>query len=583
MRCARWRATDVWSPAAPIPVHGSVYRPHIVDEIIRQSRNWVETGICRIVNTGTVPYDVRSRPSPSTHDRCFHHRQQVKEDQIESSRISVQTHLRPLRNPPSPLQAKLPPRRLRHATSPCDLVARWWSRVRCSSAGAARRAASKSLPLPTRLRPYADNILGMDIKGLTVKKVLIDEAADIRTEIYLGAVPRPGAPPRCPDGQQRGRRRDRTGGRRDARPRSFRLRSTRSSGCVTTRRASWPRASVSPKSIRALLSASPKASTQPTWRATPAWPRSTRWSSRATTSCSRSMARSVWTTAHSFATPIWLKCRDPDEEDASELEARRSGLSYIDLDGEIGCMVNGAGLAMATMDIVKLYGGEPANFLDIGGGAQSDKVATALRIILAGHQRQSSADQHLRWHQRVAMKWRRACWKPSTRWTYRCRLWFAWSGHQRKKRVAASWPKQNLTTATSLADAAEKAVARGKRSRRMSILVGKETRLVVQGITGREGAFHTQQMIQYGTNVVGGVTPGKGGEWAVENTPVFDTVDKAVEATGANTSIIYVPARFAPDAIIEAADAGIAVIHLHYRRGPGPGYGAGSRLPGHHG
>ncbi|HXF64270.1 MAG TPA: succinate--CoA ligase subunit alpha [Caldilineaceae bacterium] len=94
----------------------------------------------------------------------------------------------------------------------------------------------------------------------------------------------------------------------------------------------------------------------------------------------------------------------------------------------------------------------------------------------------------------------------------------------------------------------------------MSILVGKQTRLLVQGITGREGAFHTQQMIEYGTNVVAGVTPGKGGEWAVGNVPVFDTVKEAVEATGANTSIIYVPARFAPDAIIEAADAGIELI-----------------------
>ena len=94
----------------------------------------------------------------------------------------------------------------------------------------------------------------------------------------------------------------------------------------------------------------------------------------------------------------------------------------------------------------------------------------------------------------------------------------------------------------------------------MSILVGKDTRLVVQGITGREGAFHAQQMIDYGTKVVAGVTPGKGGEWAVGNTPVFDTVKEAVDATGANTTIIYVPARFAPDAIIEAADAGIELI-----------------------
>jgi succinyl-CoA synthetase alpha subunit len=93
----------------------------------------------------------------------------------------------------------------------------------------------------------------------------------------------------------------------------------------------------------------------------------------------------------------------------------------------------------------------------------------------------------------------------------------------------------------------------------MSILVNRDTRLVVQGITGREGEFHTRQMQEYGTNVVAGVTPGKGGEW-VAGIPVFDTVQEAVNATEANTSIIYVPARFASDAILEAADAGIKVI-----------------------
>jgi succinyl-CoA synthetase alpha subunit len=90
----------------------------------------------------------------------------------------------------------------------------------------------------------------------------------------------------------------------------------------------------------------------------------------------------------------------------------------------------------------------------------------------------------------------------------------------------------------------------------MSILVNKDTRLVVQGITGREGEFHTRQMREYGTNVVAGVSPGKGGGWVID-VPVFDTLQEAVNATEANTSIIYVPARFAPDAILEAADAGI--------------------------
>jgi succinyl-CoA synthetase alpha subunit len=101
---------------------------------------------------------------------------------------------------------------------------------------------------------------------------------------------------------------------------------------------------------------------------------------------------------------------------------------------------------------------------------------------------------------------------------------------------------------------------RKERNNKMSILVGKNTRLVVQGITGREGAFHTLQMKEYGTNVVGGVTPGKGGEWVHDNIPVFDTVKDAVRATEANTSIIYVPARFAADAIMEAAEAGLGLI-----------------------
>ncbi|MDP1545507.1 MAG: succinate--CoA ligase subunit alpha [Anaerolineales bacterium] len=95
----------------------------------------------------------------------------------------------------------------------------------------------------------------------------------------------------------------------------------------------------------------------------------------------------------------------------------------------------------------------------------------------------------------------------------------------------------------------------------MSILVDKNTRLIVQGITGNEGLFHTTQMAAYGTNVVGGVTPGKGGEWVLDGKiPVFDSVKSAKDATDANATIIFVPARFAPDAMFEAADAGIPLI-----------------------
>lgn len=95
----------------------------------------------------------------------------------------------------------------------------------------------------------------------------------------------------------------------------------------------------------------------------------------------------------------------------------------------------------------------------------------------------------------------------------------------------------------------------------MSILIDSKTRLVVQGITGREGLFHTQQMLDYGTQVVAGTRPGKGGEWVLEGkVPVFDSVQIAVEATGANTSVIFVPAKFSADAMLEAADSGVALI-----------------------
>jgi succinyl-CoA synthetase alpha subunit len=95
----------------------------------------------------------------------------------------------------------------------------------------------------------------------------------------------------------------------------------------------------------------------------------------------------------------------------------------------------------------------------------------------------------------------------------------------------------------------------------MSILVNQDTRLLIQGITGREGQFHGQAMLDYGTPVVSGVTPGKGGQWTFNNRiPVFNSVEEAIRETGANTSVIYVPAAFAPDAMFEAASAGIGLI-----------------------
>jgi len=94
----------------------------------------------------------------------------------------------------------------------------------------------------------------------------------------------------------------------------------------------------------------------------------------------------------------------------------------------------------------------------------------------------------------------------------------------------------------------------------VSVFIDKNTTVIVQGITGRDGSFHTRQMIEYGTRIVAGVTPGKGGQKFDESVPIFNTVAEAAKATGANTSVIYVPPMYAADAIMEAADAGVTLI-----------------------
>ncbi len=101
----------------------------------------------------------------------------------------------------------------------------------------------------------------------------------------------------------------------------------------------------------------------------------------------------------------------------------------------------------------------------------------------------------------------------------------------------------------------------------MSVLVNKNSRVIVQGFTGTEGSFHAGQMIEYGTQVVGGVTPGKGGQKHLDR-PVFNSVKEAVDKTGADVSIIFVPPAFAADSIMEAAEAGYWCNCCHYRRNP---------------
>ncbi len=235
---------------------------------------------------------------------------------------------------------------------------------------------------PGEAERIAAQILGMDIKGLTVKKVLVDEAARIQKEIYLGVVV------------------DR------ASKRAVMMASAE--GGVEIEEV----ARVSPEKIYK-VSINPFLGLQP-FQAREiafgigldkdlvgAFSAIAQGLYQAFVSTDASLAEInplVVTDEHRllgvdgkivlddnglFRHPDLAEMRDLDEEAPAETEARQYGLSYVKLDGNVGCMVNGAGLAMATMDVIKLFGGAPANFLDIGGGAKADKVAAALRMILS--------------------------------------------------------------------------------------------------------------------------------------------------------------------------------------------------------
>jgi succinyl-CoA synthetase beta subunit len=247
--------------------------------------------------------------------------------------------------------------------------------------GRGKAGGIKVANTPDEAEVVAERILGMDIKGLRVRKVLVDEAADIREEIYLGLV------------IDRARRRvvmmasaaggvdieevarqtpekilqavvDPFLGLRDYQARELAfgigLRRDRIGDFVRFARGLYQAFEACDASLAEI---NPLAVTgEGTLLAVD--------------------GKMVIDDNALFRHPDLAEMRDVDEETPAEAEARRYGLSYVQLDGEIGCMVNGAGLAMATMDMTKLFGGAPANFLDIGGGAQADKVAAALRIIL---------------------------------------------------------------------------------------------------------------------------------------------------------------------------------------------------------
>jgi succinyl-CoA synthetase beta subunit len=235
---------------------------------------------------------------------------------------------------------------------------------------------------PDEAEAVADQILGMRIKGLTVKKVLVDEAADIAKEIYLGIV------------IDRGKRRPVV------------IASAEGGVEIEEVARSTPerivKIPVDPfLGLQAYQGRELAFGIGLAKELVPEFVRIAQGLYGAFVGCDASLAEinPLVVTGQSKLLALdgkmllddnalfrhfeLAEMRDADEETPEEQEARRHGLSYVKLDGEIGCMVNGAGLAMATMDMTKLYGGSPANFLDIGGGAQADKVAAALRIILS--------------------------------------------------------------------------------------------------------------------------------------------------------------------------------------------------------
>ena len=227
----------------------------------------------------------------------------------------------------------------------------------------------------------------------------------------------------------------------------------------------------------------------------------------------------------------------------------------------MGCIVNGAGLAMGTMDAIVHHGGRPANFLDVGGGASPEKIANAFRIVLK--------DPNVR-----------AILVNIFAGINRCD-WIAQGVVQATRDQAIDVPVIVRLAGTNVEEGRrdpgrERPVAdpgRGPRRRgaqgrggrgsaaggaRMSVFVDKDSRVIIQGFTGQHATFHAEEAMSFGTKVVGGVTPGKGGTTHL-GLPVFNSVAEAVEETGADVTGIFVPPALATDSLLEAAEAGVYV------------------------
>jgi succinyl-CoA synthetase beta subunit len=322
--------------------------------------------------------------------------------------------------------------------------------------GRGKAGGIKVAKTPDEAEQTAEAILGMNIKGLTVKKVLVDEAAAISKEIYLGAV------------LDRARRRVVLMASSEGGVEIEQVAADTPEKIVTV--AAHPFLGLRDFQARFLADSIgiPREHTNEFIRIAKAL-----YQTYLDTDASLAEINPLVITGDNRLValdgkiavddsalgrhPNIAEMRDPDEENAAELEARRYGLAYINLDGEIGCMVNGAGLAMATMDIVKFYGGDPANFLDVGGGAQADKVTAALRIILSEPRVKAvliNIFGGITRGDEVAHGVLQAIETLNVKVPFVVRI--VGTNEEEARRILA---EANLITATSLADAAQKAVA----------------------------------------------------------------------------------------------------------------------------